>query len=303
MTRKHYQENQDSRHNQDRWLISYADFITLMFAVFAVLYAMTILEHNKNESSAVVAKTLHQASPEKIAPAINYAMLGIEPQGLVSSLLPITPINLSGLTTDGSHRTPYTFTKSSQTVSAPQDKLLADPKQLFMVQEQGQIDLIMNQLQQNLAIMIEQGKIHIDKSNWGVSVIIDASILFSPANADLNTQSQQILTSIAIILKNQTHKIRVEGYTDYKPINNSIYPSNWELSTARASRVVRFLIAQGITDHRLAAIGYAGTQPIADNNLSTGRMQNRRVQLMILANTSNNLDTLNRSDGVAITSH
>jgi chemotaxis protein MotB len=296
MTRKRYQESQDSRQNQDRWLISYADFITLMFAVFAVLYAMTILEHDKIEASAVVAKPQHKALIEKVAPPLSNAMLGITPLRLASSLFPIQPIQLSHLNHNGSLNSPYVFTSSSLTEVAAQNIQRPEPKQLLIVQEQAQIDLIVAQLQENLALMIEQGKIHIDKSNWGVSVIIDASILFSPANAKLNAQSQQILQSIAAILKNQTHKIRVEGYTDATPINNSLYPSNWELSSARASGVVRFLIDQGIDDNRLAAMGYAGTHPIADNNLSAGRMQNRRVQLMILANTSDNLDSLSRSD-------
>ncbi len=296
MTRKRYQESQDSRQNQDRWLISYADFITLMFAVFAVLYAMTILEHDKIEASAVVAKPQHKAVIEKVAPPLSNAMLGITPLRLASSLFPIQPIQLSHLNHNGSLNSPYVFTSSSLTEVAAQNIQRPEPKQLLIVQEQAQIDLIVAQLQENLALMIEQGKIHIDKSNWGVSVIIDASILFSPANAKLNAQSQQILQSIAAILKNQTHKIRVEGYTDATPINNSLYPSNWELSSARASGVVRFLIDQGIDDNRLAAMGYAGTHPIADNNLSAGRMQNRRVQLMILANTSDNLDSLSRSD-------
>ena len=206
------------------------------------------------------------------------------------------PIELSRLNHKGRLRSSYVFTSSSLTEPAPEKIQQPDPKQLLILQEQAQIDLIVAQLQENLALMIEQGKIHIDKSNWGVSVIIDASILFSPANAKLNAQSQQILQSIAAILKNQTHKIRVEGYTDATPINNSLYPSNWELSSARASGVVRFLIDQGIDDNRLAAIGYAGTHPIADNNLSVGRMQNRRVQLMILANTIDNLEALSHSD-------
>ena len=292
MTRKRYQESQDSLQNQDRWLISYADFITLMFAVFAVLYAMTILEHDKNETSAVVAQTQHKALIEKAAPPLSNAMLDISPLRLASSLFPIQPIQLSHLNHNGSLKRPYIFTSSSLTEAAPQNIQPPEPKQLLIVQEQAQIDLIIVQLQENLALMIDKGKIHIEKSNWGVSVIIDASILFSPANAKLNAQSQQILQSIASILKNQTHKIRVEGYTDATPINNSLYPSNWELSSARASGVVRFLIEQGIDDNRLAAMGYAGTHPIADNKLSAGRMQNRRVQLMILANSSNQLDPL-----------
>lgn len=303
MTRKHPQKTQPFNHNSDRWLISYADFITLMFAVFAVLYAMTILEHNKDKPSPALVQTRNESVIEKTDPFINNPILGIDPLSLASTLFPIFPVDLNALNNDSSLRNQYDFTASSPTITAPQYKQTSEPKQLLIVNEQTQIDLIVEQLQQNLATMIEQGKIHIDKSSWGVSVVIDASILFSSANAKLNIQSREILQSIAAILKNQTHKIRVEGYTDDKPINNSIYPSNWELSSARACGVVRFLIEQGITDNRLAAMGYAGTQPIADNNLSAGRMQNRRVQLMILANTKDNLDPLSASDNPYITTH
>ncbi len=279
MTRKPYQESQDHRHSQDRWLISYADFITLMFALFAALYAMTIVEnHNK------LIETVNKTEAE---PTTRYnSAIGFNELSLASSLFSTLPSDLAN------NRSSATTEKISPQASNSEPQT----KQLLISKEQAQIDSIVEQLQQNLASMIERGTIHINKSTWGVSVVINASILFTPANAKLNPQSQQTLGSIATILKNQTHKIRVEGYTDDKPINTAIYPSNWELSSARASGVVRFLIEHGIADNRLAALGYAGTHPIGDNKTGEGRMKNRRVQLMILANPAENLDPLSNSE-------
>jgi chemotaxis protein MotB len=159
----------------------------------------------------------------------------------------------------------------------------ADGKKINLDKQNNQINAIATQLQQGLQAMINQGKVQIQQSNWGISIDINASILFGSADADLNQQARQTLNTISSILKAEAYPIRVEGYTDNKPIKNRNFPSNWELSSARASGVVRYFIQQGIGAERLAALGYAENNPIADNNSEVGRARNRRVLLKILA--------------------
>jgi len=153
--------------------------------------------------------------------------------------------------------------------------------------EKTQMKNIADQLEQRLGVLIEQGKVHVTQANWGINVEINASILFAPAAAvlDLNSTSEQILHSIVDVLKNQSYLIHVEGHTDDQPINTPLYPSNWELSSARAGSVVRLFIDMGIYSARLVAIGHAANKPVASNSTPDGRHRNRRVQIMILADT------------------
>lgn len=273
MTRKRYQEdNTDFRNNHDRWLISYADFITLMFAFFVVLYAMNTLKANKDMATQAPASFKSQTSPAPIAlpclnnpvSIINNPLISANDQ-LLASLLPAqTPIQ-------------FNLLQESATSNA------ADGKKINLDKQNNQINAIATQLQQGLQAMINQGKVQIQQSNWGISIDINASILFGSADADLNQQARQTLNTISSILKAEAYPIRVEGYTDNKPIKNRNFPSNWELSSARASGVVRYFIQQGIGAERLAALGYAENNPIADNNSEVGRARNRRVLLKILA--------------------
>jgi chemotaxis protein MotB len=143
--------------------------------------------------------------------------------------------------------------------------------------------------------LVSQGKVRVTQSNWGISVEINASILFAPAEAKLNPNSVDILQSIAEVLKNDSQLIHVEGHTDDKVINTNQFPSNWELSAARAGSVIRLFIHTGIEAKRLVAIGYADNKPLAPNDSAEGRLRNRRVQLMIMANSTQELMPKNQS--------
>lgn len=281
MTRKRYQQDStELRNNQDRWLISYADFITLMFAFFVVLYAMNTIKANKDTATQAPASFESQTKPAQTAlPCLNnQAGLIDDPlinanQPLLDSLLPA--------------QTPIQFNLLQESVTPNP----TDGKKINLDKQNSQINAIANQLQQRLQEMINKGKVQILQSNWGISIDINASILFGSADADLNQEAKQTLNTISGILKAEAYPIRIEGYTDNKPIKNRNFPSNWELSSARASGVVRYFIQQGIAAERLAALGYAANNPIADNNTEVGRARNRRVLLKILAE---NIDQVNQ---------
>ncbi|MFG0806748.1 OmpA/MotB family protein [Pseudomonas fluvialis] len=114
-----------------------------------------------------------------------------------------------------------------------------------------------------------------------VSLRVSSEILFAPGQADLSVEGLAVLQPLLGMLRHSPHRISVAGHTDSIPIHNLRYPSNWELSAARAGSVVRYLQANGIASSRLQAIGMADTQPLADNQQAAGRAQNRRVELIL----------------------
>jgi chemotaxis protein MotB len=109
-------------------------------------------------------------------------------------------------------------------------------------------------------------------------------VLFAPGDAKLSAPSIEALAAVAQVLKDDLHAIQVEGHTDNVPIRNALYPSNWELSSVRASSVVRLFIDNGVAPVRLTAIGHGANRPVESNDTPEGRLRNRRVQLMIMSN-------------------
>lgn len=114
-----------------------------------------------------------------------------------------------------------------------------------------------------------------------ISLRIEEQLLFASGNASLSEDGQVVLGTLADILSNMDGLISVEGHTDSQPIRSARFPSNWELSSARAAAVLRALIAAGFEQDRLRAIGYADTRPVSDNETRAGRQANRRVELVV----------------------
>jgi chemotaxis protein MotB len=138
-------------------------------------------------------------------------------------------------------------------------------------------------IQKALAPLVSQGKVQVTQSSRGINVSINASVLFASGDAKLTAESGQALGAVARVLKNDKHGLQVEGYTDNVPISTPLFASNWELSAARASSVVRLLIDSGVDGSRLIAIGHGDNDPVGSNDTADGRARNRRVEVMILS--------------------
>ena len=134
-----------------------------------------------------------------------------------------------------------------------------------------------------MAPLVKEGKVRVTQSRRGVSIEINANVLFAPGRADLEPQSLAVLRAVAEKLKNEPFNLEITGHTDNVPISNSAFASNWELSAVRATSVVRLLADSGIAPARLSAIGREASQPVASNDTAEGRARNRRVELMILS--------------------
>lgn len=245
MARKRYDENSSHGHgagagdNGDRWLISYADFITLLFAFFVVMYAISVVNEGKYKV---------------LSDALGSAFGG----------------------------QPETPQASSAIDALPLSGIIARKRAEAAKRERERMNTLARDLNNSLMPLIQAGKVRVVQTGRGVSVEINASILFAEGQAALGDESRETLGTVAGLLKNDPHAIEVEGHTDNLPIASPLYPSNWELSAVRASSVVRLFIDNGIAPARLTAIGRGANLPVAPNDNEEGRARNRRVAITIL---------------------
>jgi chemotaxis protein MotB len=133
--------------------------------------------------------------------------------------------------------------------------------------------------------MIDSGKLRVRVVRGRMVVELSENILFDSGKAELKKEGQEALTQVASVLGSIANRdFQIAGHTDNIPIKSAKFPSNWELSTARAVEVTRFLAEQGVDTARLSAAGYADTQPVASNADSEGRRQNRRIEIVLMPN-------------------
>ena len=128
---------------------------------------------------------------------------------------------------------------------------------------------------------LEMEGVSVDEGEQGITLRIDDNLLFKSGQAELTAGGGEVIESLVPTLESFDGQISVEGHTDNIPIATARFPSNWELSTARAIAVLRYLSAAGIPETRLRAIGYADTQPLKSNDTPEGRAANRRVELLL----------------------
>ena len=230
--------------NHERWLVSYADFITLLFAFFVVMYSVSQVSENKHRQ---LSETLMEAfSPRSMKP-IQVGELSRSPATSVIEL-------------------PFGEVR----------ELVEDEKEGLDSLEQ-----LSGIFSEEFGSLIDDRLIQVYSNEFWLQIEVQDSILFASGSAEPSVQAQEIFARIADILQDREHPIQVEGHTDNVPINSVSFPSNWELSAARAAAMVKLLEREGVSAERLSAVGYGEHQPAASNDTAQGRAQNRRVALMI----------------------
>ncbi|WP_293932420.1 flagellar motor protein MotD [Iodobacter sp.] len=254
MARKQRHEEHE---NHERWLVSYADFITLLFAFFVVMYAISSVNEGKYK---VLSNSMVDAFKQ-------------------------TPTSKEVI-------------KQNQPLAGAPDKLVAlnvvsPPTPSPKVAEQTQkMQGMAGDLKKSLGALIDQGKVRVTQSKRGIAVEISDSVLFDTAKADLHTESATALIAVAEMVKNTDNLIQIEGNTDNQAMRSGQFPSNWELSAARAASVVRLFVDVGVAPQRLVAIGYGEFRPQGSNDTPEGRASNRRVTLNILADNKDEVAVL-----------
>ena len=245
---------QEEHENHERWLVSYADFITLLFAFFVVMYAISSVNEGK-----------YRVLSDALVAAFREAPRSMD------------PIQVGQLA-----RSPYT----PMDPSVRHQPTALDVQLLNTQQGAGpdeDLTEMADEIEAAMAPLIDSDLIDVRRfDNW-LEVEIKTSVLFGSGSAEAAGDSAPVLRELASILEGFPNRINVEGFTDNRPIRTIIYPSNWELSAARAATVVRMFEQFGVEPDRMAAIGYGEHNPVAPNDTAEGRSANRRVVLVIMA--------------------
>lgn len=272
-SRRRRRGHEGEHENEERWLLTYADMLTLMFALFMVLYSISSVNISKYVTLQQSLKAAFSGSVLSGGHAIMQS--GSESTSAhtpataeVPSIVPLTPSIPRPSETSG--QVAQQISKALQTVTA------ANAEQTSFLKLQRELNAyarshgFSNQVQ---AVIDQRGLV--------VRVLTD-KLLFDSGSAELQPAGLPLLQEVASLLNvDHTHPITVEGNTDNQPIHSARFPSNWELSTDRATRVLRYLITRGVTAQRLSATGYADLHPLASNVTAAGRAKNRRVDIVL----------------------
>lgn len=236
MSDESHEAGDDHGGGEERWLVSYADMVTLLMVVFVVMYAMSQVDLER--FAALATSVQAEMGGAGLAPGKDMAQVGSAPAtslGIVDG----TRIGLRG------------------NVERMLDRALSKTG-----------------LQGNVEVLEVDGNI--------VIRLLDRDVLFASGSAALTGRNRQLLSRVAGVLRMLPYNIRIEGHTDNLPINTAMFPSNWELSTRRATNVVLHLVRrEGLSPDRISATGYADTRPIAPNDTAQGRQKNRRIDIVV----------------------
>lgn len=241
--------------NLERWLVSYADFITLLFATFVVLYALSQIDLEKFKDLKVSMRKAFSSSPT--------VLKGDE--GILSSK------KMSITDSGGNIADPAAFSPVLQRDYAKQEE--SDFKEASKK--------LANENLKNL-----KGS-ETEINERGLVIKLLGNVVFEPASSIIKKGAYSAVEEVASLIKTKfpNHLIRVEGHTDNLPMKSMIYPSNWELSSARAAAIVRYMSEKfNIPENRFSVVGYSDSRPVASNKTKKGREKNRRVEIVILRN-------------------
>ena len=247
---------------QDRWLVSYADFITLLFGFFVVLYAFARADQKKQiEVSHVIDSAFHAGGVQRdSADASRTSDETLPPSGSASAVM-------------------------GEDILTP-------------TEVEGDLDRLRQDLSLALHSQIASHTISLEMGRDGLVISLREAGFFGSGSAAPKDDAVPTLRQIAAKLGATPYDLRIEGHTDNVPIHNSQFDSNWELSATRATRIARlFLEMKAIAPDRISAAGYAEYHPVASNSTAEGRAKNRRVDLVVMPRTKINFaeDTANRS--------
>lgn len=249
----------EEHENLERWMVSYSDFVTLLFATFVVLYALSqvdLSEYTKLEDGMKKAFN----NPSLISGQVSI----FDNQG--TTILDNT---------------------SADSFVAP--LMLEYVSQKYEEQAYKEIKEKIEQMTKNGDLEGVEAKI----TNEGLVITFKNDFVFFSGSAALTEKATKLLDNIGATISEKfaLHYIKVEGHTDNQPINTYLYPSNWELSSARSSSIIRYLSSRfKFMPNIFSAVGYADTRPVADNSTEQGRAKNRRVEILILKNKYKNFE-------------
>jgi chemotaxis protein MotB len=274
MARRHKHEEHA---NHEAWAIPYGDLVTLLLAFFVVMYAMSSVNEGKYRVLSDSMVAAFQGAPKTMQPI----QVGAKQAGSGADV--VQPTVLEGaprgtLAPMSMGRGAAVLDDSEQPVEHTYDARTLQSREAL-----AQLDAVANEVERGMADLIKDNLIVVRRHGLWVEVAIRTDILFASGMATLEPPAVAVLRQLAATLKPFPNPIRVEGHTDNRPISTRAFPSNWELSSARAAGVVHLFTEAGMDPARLAVIGLAEFRPAQSNATAEGRNANRRVLLAIMS--------------------
>ncbi|WP_210395716.1 flagellar motor protein MotD [Motiliproteus sediminis] len=232
--------------SHERWVVSYADFITLLLAFFVVMYSISSVNEGK-----------YRVLSESLAGVFRGAEFSMDPIQVGDVPRPFNQRDIGLL---------------GETPSVPPGGLESERRELQQIGDDAK---------KHFQELIADGKLTVSSNKLWVEIEIGSNLLFPSGSATPVQAADPLLEALATLLAPYDNPVHVEGFTDNRPIENGAFPTNWELSAARAAAVVRVLSHYGVAPERLAAVGYGEYQPKVSNRTARGRSINRRVKIIV----------------------
>lgn len=306
MARRHVHEE---HLNHEAWAIPYGDLVTLLLAFFVVMYAVSSINEGKYRVMADALEAAFGGRPRTISP------IQLGQAQLRGSSFDRPSIATPASRADGpSAAMPVEMQLARQVVDLPtfgqrykkphpgaahdEDDGAGDGADGGEGAASRQLRSVGLRVEHALSDLVARKLVVVRRTRTYLEVEIRSDVLFASGVAVPNATARHTIALVAQVLRGEPNAVRVEGYTDDRPINTPQFQSNWELSAARAASVVHAMIGAGIEPARLAVVGFGEQQPVADNATETGRNANRRVQLVILA-TPGAADAIDTGPGPA----
>jgi chemotaxis protein MotB len=276
--------------NHEAWAIPYGDLITLLLAFFVVMYAMSSVNEGKYRVLSDSLVAAFRSAPRSLEPiqvgALSRSMQDVSTER-VRTLVPLElelDLDLILSEYDRGDREPAPREGESPAHDLPFKFMRSaglSPDE--MEEARAMIETITQELARELAVLMEEDLVRLRHNPFWIEIEINTSVLFDSASAELAPNSVPVLRKISAILKDSPTRIYVEGHTDSRPIHTVAFPSNWELSGARAASVVRLFAEGGVAPEQMAAVGLGEFRPVADNATPKGQQQNRRVVIVVMS--------------------
>jgi chemotaxis protein MotB len=258
--------------NHEAWAIPYGDLITLLLAFFVVMYAVSSVNEGKYRVMAASMSAAFGGTPKSPLPI----QIGDNLAKGSESGQPSPPSDVPKFQTEMKE-----FLSSAPLAEALKE---ARPVPARLKPESDEtLNRISDNISAALAPLIADNWVRVTRRTFWLEVEINTDVLYASGSAALNAEVLPVIDELASVLVAFDNRMRVEGHTDDRPIHTSLFPSNWELSAARAGTVVRRLRDGGIAPERLSVVGYGEFHPTGDNTTVEGRQRNRRVTIVILA--------------------
>lgn len=279
----------------ERWMVSYADFMTLLFALFVVLYGFAMSAQTENSAMVqglidsftkmgIVESSKQYADGAKLISDPTYSP--IQAASMISNpnALKSEAAGGGGYMDFGRPKTDHSVGENSTDVERPKegtdvDDALADS--LGENQMGAPLDSVREDISRSLEDLKEAGLVNVSQSQSWLAIELNDSLVFAPYSASVLNRAKPVLQKIAEILKPLSNYVRVRGYTDNSVVKNEIYKSNWDLSAARSINVIQELVQYEIDPRRLGVEAYAQFAPFVSNSTENGRSRNRCVVVAI----------------------